>query len=108
MHRRRHWYINYSDRSRDSGALTSERYVLQQRRYTQLAVRQPALNAWKHLQMFLVGYEEPVNGTGTPSMRLGVESPEFPRYAPYGIEISKNEGQELQYNNLATRNSCCM
>ena len=39
--------------------------------------------------MFLVGYGEPVNGTGTPSMRLGVESPEFPRYAPYGIEISE-------------------
>ena len=78
MDRQRQRYINCSRWSRGGGGTTSERYVIQQRGDTQLAVSEPALNALKLLQMFHAGCDEPVNGTGTASLGLAVEATEFP------------------------------
>ena len=84
-----HRYINRSRWSRDGGVTTSERYVLQQRRDTQLAVSEPDPNALKLLQMFHASCDEPVHGTGTASLGLAVEATEFPLYVPYGIDLSE-------------------
>ena len=51
-----HRYINHSRWSRDGGETTSERYVIQQRRDTQLTVSEPDLNALKLLKLFHVGW----------------------------------------------------
>ena len=88
MVRQSHRYINHSRWSWDGGETTSERYVIQQRRDTPLAVSEPTLNALKLLKMFHVGCEEPVNCTGTASKGLAAEATEFPLYVPYGINYN--------------------
>ena len=89
MDRQRHRYINRSRWSRGGGGTTSERYVLQQRWDTQLAVSEPTLNALKLLKLFHAGCEEPVNCTGTASKGLAAEATEFPLYVPDGINYRK-------------------
>jgi hypothetical protein len=107
--RQRHCYINHSRWSRDGGVTTSERYVLQQRRYTQLAGSETTCpecmetpsnvssRLWRARQWYWNSFNETWS-----------RIPRNPLIFTVRDRNIRNEGQELQYNNLATRKSCCM